>query len=219
MILSVLMTNITEDRLLLSNIKGPETVVITGANGSGKTSLFNIFTGYSSPNHGNMVIDKVDTKNLDMETYKKNIGVLNQNPKLLNCSLLDNYLYANPKLKLKEISAIIESCGLNNFIDSLKDGLNTNLQDINGEVNYSLNKMIAFSKIISKSYEVLILDEPTEGLDIKNSQIIYNYINSQIKENKIVVIFSKDPYIIKGADNLITLSSDDGSYLISNPRE
>ena len=52
-------------------------------------------------------------------------------------------------------------------------------------------KMIAFSKIMSKKNEVLILDEPTEGLDIKNSQIIYNYINHQINENKIVVIFLK----------------------------
>ena len=131
---------------------------------------------------------------------------------------VENYLYTNPNLKLKEISSIIEACNLSNFVNSLKDGLNTNLYEINSELNYSLLKMFAFSKMMSKSNEVLILDEPTEGLDVKNSQIIYNYINNQIKENKIVVVFSKDPYVINGANNLITLSLDGGSYLISNPR-
>jgi ABC-type transport system involved in cytochrome bd biosynthesis fused ATPase/permease subunit len=96
-------------------------------------------------------------------------------------------------------------CNLNSFFNDKSEGVNLNLKKIENFISLGIKKRIALAQIFYKDSEIIIFDDPTQGCDKKTCEVIYNFLNKKISENKIVIIFSNDPFIIKGAQVVIEL--------------
>ena len=105
------------------DIRSGENVAFVGHTGAGKSSIAKLITRYYEFQEGRILIDGRDIRSLDLKTYRKQLGVVSQQPFLFSGTVLENIQYGNPEATLDEIMATAKSIGNGEWLDSLPDGL------------------------------------------------------------------------------------------------
>ena len=190
---------------LTINFSKGSTTVITGENGSGKSTLFNIVCGALLPLNGTIQINGIDIDRTQNENIIELSSIINQNPVFKNNTILECIENFNDSKDTNDLENLLTKCNLNSFLNDKNEGVNLNLIQNENYLSLGIKKRIALAQIFYKDSEIIIFDEPTQGCDKKTCEVIYNFLNEKISENKIVIIFSNDPFIIKGAQVVIEL--------------
>jgi ABC-type multidrug transport system fused ATPase/permease subunit len=111
------------------NIQPGETVAVVGPSGSGKSTLIALLERFYDPNHGDVLVDGVPLRALDLELWRSQIGYVGQEPVLFDLSIEDNITYGcgknNPKPDAATINKILEDANVKEFVDKLPEGLST----------------------------------------------------------------------------------------------
>ncbi len=196
--------------------KPGSTTVITGGNSSGKTTVFNLIAGLFAPSRGLILIDDVNLEQISREWWRHQIVAVPQQPEFFEDTILNNLMEVNPDLNEKEILVALEKVGLQKFINQSPNGVATNLSSDKLKYNLGFRKRLALARASLSSGNLILMDEPTEGLDKAGAKIFYDYLNDCIGAQKTVVVLSHDPAIIKGAGTLINLGNYQGVSETSN---
>ena len=183
------------------------TTVITGGNSSGKTTVFNLIAGLFAPTRGLILIDDVNMEQISREWWRHQMVAVPQQPEFFDDTILNNLLEVSSDLSEREILLAIEKVGLQKFIDQSPHGVATNLSSNRLKYNLGFKKRLALARASLSSGNLILMDEPTEGLDKAGAQVFYDYLNECMGAQKTVVVFSHDPAIIKGAGTLINLNN------------
>ena len=181
------------------------TTVITGSNGSGKTTLFNLLTGLIKPSEGSILVDDLNLEQIKPDWWRNQLLAVGQEPEFLEDTLRANLLNTVEQATHQEMTNALSMAGLISFIDQSKDGLDTVIGTSRARFNLGFRKRLALARASLINGMLVIMDEPTEGLDSEGARIFYNFLNDRIKQNRTVVILSHDPAIIKGANTVIDL--------------
>ena len=185
--------------------------VISGFNSSGKTSLCNSLIGLIQPIKGNILFNDIDIKNYNIRYLRRNISYVPQEIDLFNISIKDNIKinldrnssnYENDGFLIK----VIKMVGLEEFINNLKDGLDTEVQDNGKNIPRGIKKRIALARAIISDGKIVILDEPTSSLDLDGLKKLYKILNDFRALKKTIIIASHDQNILKSAGIIIDLS-------------
>ena len=187
------------------NFHKGSTTVITGENGSGKSTLFNIVCGALLPLNGTIQINGIDIDRTQHDNIIEISSIINQNPVFKNNTILECINNFKDNEVKDNLENLLLKCNLNSFFNDKNEGVNLNLIQNENHMSLGIKKRIALAQIFYKDSEIIIFDEPTQGCDKKTCEVIYNFLNEKISENKIVIIFSNDPFIIKGAQVVIEL--------------
>ena len=159
-------------------IKRGEKVGIIGQNGTGKSTFLNILLGFSNPSSGKFTVDDKDVfKNL--ESWRNFVSYVPQNINLMNMTIKENILFGrNQKIQIDE-SVINKSC-LKSFIDSLENGLNTEILELGKNISGGQAQKIAIARALLAKPKVLIMDESTSSIDNEDEKtIVENLINDR----------------------------------------
>lgn len=195
---------------LLSNvsfkIKKGEIVCLLGESGKGKTTLTEILQKNYLPENGNILVnEKLDLKNISIESWRKLFAVVPQNIQLFNGNLLENIIL-DEKIDEEKIQTILV-LGFENFVNSLPQ----NFMTIVGEEGINLSggqkQLLGWMRALYHSPQFLILDEPTSSLDKENRKFIYDLI-LKLKEKTAIFIISHN------LEELETISNE--IYLLEN---
>ncbi|MBQ9770091.1 MAG: ABC transporter ATP-binding protein, partial [Clostridia bacterium] len=120
-----------DERKVLNNlnlkINPGETIALVGESGSGKTTIINMAIGFFRPTEGDMFIDGKNSKDLDLQSYRKHIAVVPQNTILFSGTIRDNITYGRTNVSDEEVMAAVEAANLRHVISKLPDGLNTSI--------------------------------------------------------------------------------------------
>lgn len=181
------------------------TTVVTGSNGSGKTSLFNMLIGSTTPTAGSILIDDLNLEQIQMDWWRNQIIPVEQEPKFLHDTLRNNLLGSRQLITDEDLALALSASGLTTFVDQSADGLETKIGFASTTFNLGFRKRLALARASISTGGLVIMDEPTEGLDAPGAQIFYSFLNQQIAEKKTVIVLTHDPAIIKGADDIIDL--------------
>jgi ATP-binding cassette subfamily C protein CydD len=142
-----------------------ERVVLVGATGAGKTSVVNLLLGFMQPDKGRITINGTPLTRITPESWRRNIAWIGQNPVLLHGTILENIRMGKPEASTADIEAAARSAGVLAFTAKLPDGLATRV----GEHGYGLSRgqaqRVALARTFIKAAPLLVLDEPTAGLD------------------------------------------------------
>ena len=187
------------------NFTKGETTVISGENGSGKTTLFNIICGVLLPLNGTIQINGIDIDKNEQEKIIEISSIISQNPQFKNDTILECLENTTDNLDTSELEDLLTKCNLSSFFSDKNEGINFNLNENENFISLGIKKRIALAQVILKDSEIIIFDEPTQGCDKETCQVIYNFLNEKISEDKIVIIFSNDPFIFQGAKVVIEL--------------
>ncbi|QJC29287.1 ATP-binding cassette domain-containing protein [Enterobacteriaceae endosymbiont of Plateumaris rustica] len=191
-------------------IKNNEKIAITGHNGCGKSTLLMLLTRAWDPIKGIIYLNNINLKLWNLSTLRKNISVINQRVYLFSDTLKNNLLLNNQNnYDYKYLIKIINLVGLNKLINNDKG-----LELWMGEGGRSLSggelKRLAIARTILHNGQLILLDEPTEGLDNITSYNILKLIFS-IFRKKTIIIITHNINIIKKMD--CTYFMDNGCFI------
>ena len=169
------------------HIKAGEKVGIIGQTGSGKTTFLRLLTALATPTKGSIFIDGHDISTIHPVELRQNIGVMTQEPFLFSGTLKENIELSHPISKEKMME-LIKLTGLDDLVK--KSGQGDGLQVGEGGMNLSIGQrhLVALARAILSNPPMLILDEPTTGLDVGLENTLIKHMNQIIKDKTLIVI-------------------------------
>ena len=176
--------------------------VVYGPNGSGKTVLCKMLLGILAPNSGEVRLDGTNLQKLSLFWWRSKINYVPQNLKCLNISITDNISLGNPELNNQEIGRLIHTVGLESVLKK------TNLdfeKRLDSSFSMGIHKKIHYARLLAKDSEIIIIDDPLEGLDFNGKQFVLNLLNSFKKTEKTIICFSNDNEILDIANERFSL--------------
>jgi len=149
-------------------------LAIVGPSGSGKTTLLHLLMRFIDPEQGGIQLAGQPIKQLDPDAVLTRFGVLSQRSQLFAATIKENLLIAKPDASHSELNAAIEAAGLQAFIRQLPNGIDTWVGESGVKVSGGEARRIALARLYLKNAPILILDEPTEGLDSHTENEVFN---------------------------------------------
>ncbi len=203
------------------SISPGQILVITGNNGTGKTTLAKLLVGILEPNYGSISADEVLVNQLQEPWWRQNIMYLPQETEFINGSFKVNIFGQKTSTtgiiatKPLEISNILIESGLKEFIDDQQNGIEAMISSNAAELSPGIRKKVAIARALTSKGQIVIFDEPTETLDLLGSAQVYQLINKLHQQKKTIIICSADPHIIKGATAILHLNPKSGASIFT----
>jgi len=147
-------------------------VALVGPSGAGKTSLTYLLARFYDPQEGSIQLDRVDLRDVTLESLSRNIGMVFQDSFLFHASVRENLLYARPDATPGQIEAATSAAHIRDFIESLPDGYDTIVGERGHRLSGGEKQRIAIARVILKDPRIVILDEATSNLDTLSEQLI-----------------------------------------------
>lgn len=191
------------------------TVAFVGTSGSGKTTILNLISKMYEVDEGEVLLDGVNIKELDKETVRSAISLVNQFPYIFDMTIKENLLLAKPDATDDEINLAIKEAAIDEFIDTLPSGLNTKVGESGIKLSGGQKQRLAIARALLRRSSIIIFDESTSSLDnIAQNQIKKSIDN--IKGKSTVVIVAHRLSTIKNVDKIFFLEKgkivDEGTF-------
>lgn len=184
--------------------KGSFTAFI-GSTGSGKTTIANLIAGLFLVDRGNILIDNIDIKDLDIHSWRSKIGYIPQDSIIFNDTAAANISYGAPTASPTDIEQAARLADIHDFLINLPDGYNTILGECGAKLSGGQRQRIAIARAIIRNPDILILDEATSSLDSETEKTIQDALEKASAGHTVIAIAHRLSTIQK-ADNIVTLS-------------
>lgn len=188
------------------HVKPGETIALVGPTGAGKTTVINTITRFYEVNKGSVKIDGIDVREVTLESLRREVGVLMQDPFIFKGTVIDNIRYGRPEATDEECIKATKTIFADRCIDKMKDGFNQELEERGAGLSAGEKQLISFARIILKNPSVIILDEATSSIDTETENMI--------KEAMDVILKDKTAFIV--AHRLSTIRNADRILYIDN---
>ncbi|MCF7965603.1 MAG: thiol reductant ABC exporter subunit CydC [Methylobacter tundripaludum] len=184
-----------QDRVLKNiNLTIPQggKIAIVGPSGSGKTTLLQLIMRYYDPEQGSVLLGGQNIKQFDSDELMSCFGVLSQRSQLFAATIKENLLIAKPDATVTELNAAIKAAGLENFIAYLPEGLDTWVGESGVKVSGGEARRIALARLYLKNAPVLVLDEPTEGLDADTERDVFTALADFARDKTVIMVTHRE---------------------------
>jgi len=149
-----------------------ETVAFVGASGAGKSTLVNLAMGFRAPTTGRVLLDGRDLRELDLRTYRRQIGVVPQATILFNGTLRENITYGLAEVDDARLWDILTQASLADFVRSLPQQLDTPLGESGTRLSGGQRQRLAIARALIRDPRVILLDEATSALDTESERLV-----------------------------------------------
>ena len=201
-----------DDDLILRNINftvaEQQHLAIVGASGSGKTTLINLLLKFLHASSGKIMLSGIDYTLLSSTEILQKIAVVEQETHLFNDTLAANLLIAKTDATTAELLAVLKLAQLYDFVQSLPKGLETELGENGKVLSGGQRQRVALARALLKNAQIVILDEPTTGLDPENANAFMQVVQ-EVLQNKTVIIISLVLATLRSVDEIIVLKDGD----------
>ncbi|WP_457670960.1 ABC transporter ATP-binding protein [Thiolapillus sp.] len=150
------------------DIRAGETIAIVGASGSGKTTLSNLLLRLYDPQQGKVLIDQQDIRGLTLASLRKQMSVVLQDGLLFSGTVLENIMIGQPEATQEAVEEAARIANAHAFIEQLPQGYQTPVGERGVTLSQGQRQRIAIARAALQNTPILILDEPTTGLDKDN---------------------------------------------------
>jgi ATP-binding cassette, subfamily C, bacterial CydD len=157
-------------------IQSGKRLAIVGASGSGKTTIGRLLLTFGQPSEGRILINGVDLSTLDPESWQKHVSWIGQHPVLFHGTIRENIHVGNPDASPEEMEAAAATASVNVFTDRLPHGLDTTIGEHGSGLSRGQAQQVALARAFLKNASLILLDEPTAGLDSETETKIMDAI-------------------------------------------
>ncbi|MBK8367140.1 MAG: ABC transporter ATP-binding protein [Bacteroidetes bacterium] len=198
-----------DDGYVLKNInltipKG-KTIALVGQSGSGKTTLADMIPRFYDTDLGEIKIDGISLKDLEIESLRKQIGVVTQESILFNDTIENNIAFGLDSIDKNKIIEAAKVANAHEFILQQPDGYQTNIGDRGGKLSGGQRQRISIARAILKNPPILILDEATSALDTESERLVQDALNNLMKNRTSIVIAHRLSTIVN-ADEIVVIN-------------
>jgi ATP-binding cassette, subfamily B, bacterial len=191
------------DRINLHIARG-ERVAVVGPTGSGKSTLLSLISRFYEPTEGCVRIDGRDVREYRLASMRGSISHVFQEPLLFATSIAENIAYGRTEATADEVVRAAESAGLHRIIAALPAGYETVVSERGGTLSGGQRQCVAIARAILKDAPIVVLDEPTAGLDNQASAMVMEALRG-LMDGRTVVMITHDMGTIRDFDRVVVL--------------
>ncbi|MBR2781133.1 MAG: ABC transporter ATP-binding protein [Eubacteriaceae bacterium] len=197
-------------------IPGGKMYAVVGPSGSGKSTLVNLIPRLYDVDKGEVTIDHINVKQIELKYLREKIGVVTQEAYLSNSTIRENLLYAKPSATQEELEEACRIANIHDFIISQPEGYDSQVGNRGLKLSGGEKQRISLARTILKDPDILILDEATSALDSISENVIQEAVDKVLKGRTSIVIAHRLSTILE-ADNIIVI--DDGRIVQTGSHE
>ncbi len=169
-------------------IEAGDIVGIVGTTGAGKSTLINLLMRYYDHYEGEILVDGINIKDIDMEFYRSEIGYVQQEPMMFHDSIFANIAYGNQTAKVEEVIHAAEVANAHEFIARLPDGYDTVLGERGTGLSGGERQRLSIARAVLKNPSILFFDEATASVDSETESLIQDAIEKLISGRTTLMI-------------------------------
>lgn len=192
-----------------------QTIALVGQSGSGKSTMVDLLPRFYDVNKGNISIDGIDIKELEITKLRNLLGIVNQEPILFNDTIANNIAFGVQNATQEEIEQAARVANAHDFILETENGYETNIGDRGTRLSGGQRQRISIARAILTNPPIMILDEATSALDTESEQLVQEAITNLMKDRTSIVIAHRLS-TIRNADNIYVLRAgkiiESGNY-------
>ncbi|MFJ7275193.1 ABC transporter ATP-binding protein [Kitasatospora sp. NPDC098663] len=183
-------------------------LAVIGPSGSGKSTLAKLLVRFLDPQAGTVRLDGTDIQDLTIASLRAAISFLPQQAQLFHATIRDNIAYGRPDAPQSDIERAARSAGAHGFITALPQGYGTVIGDEGFQLSGGQAQRVAIARAFVRGAPVLVLDEPTTGLDPKTVQQLIPPLR-RLMAGRTTILITHDPAFLPLADHVLTLQPPD----------
>jgi ATP-binding cassette subfamily C protein len=180
-------------------IKAGSLTTLVGPSGSGKTTIIDLAIGLLQPQRGQVLLDGVDLKDIDLNQWRRMIGYVPQDTILLHDSILHNVTLGDPTLTLEQVEEALRAAGAWSFVTQLAAGLETIVGERGGKLSGGQRQRIVIARALINKPRLLILDEATSALDRDTEEAVSQTLQA-LKGQLTILAISHNRAMVDAAD-------------------
>ncbi|NQU64575.1 MAG: ATP-binding cassette domain-containing protein [SAR324 cluster bacterium] len=184
-----------------------ETLVITGSDGTGKTTILKLLLGLFRPQAGRLIIGNMNVRQLDPIILRHSIAYAPQDNEIFDGTVAENLLLAKPEATDQELEKAAEAAGILGDIEKMENSFNTAINSNSAALDRSFVKGLGLAQMFLCQSSLYLIDEPEKGLDNERLKIVLSELD-KIKENATLIIVTKSSEILKKADQILWLENN-----------
>lgn len=208
------------DKSTLNNlnfrINEGEHIAIIGKIGSGKSTIHKLLLSLYVPNEGAILVDNIDTKQLDPTELRKNIAYVSQDVLLFNGTVKENIVYRLPHIDDEKIIEAATVSGVMDFINKHPKGFDMPVGERGAFLSGGQRQSIAIARAILQDYPIVLLDEPTSAMDSSTEAKFIKSIKEYLKGKTMILVTHKTS-LLSLADRVIVM--EDGQIVLDGKKD
>lgn len=186
------------------HVKPGETIAFVGESGAGKSTLLNMIIGFLMPEKGSLLIDGMDSRSINLRSYRRFIAVVPQSTVLFSGSIRDNITYGLEHVTEEEIQQAVRAANLEEMLKKLPDGLDTMVGSHGDKLSGGQRQRISIARALIRNPQVILFDEATSALDSISEKLIQDALQNLTK-GKTTFLVAHRLSTIRSADKIAVL--------------
>ena len=170
------------------NIPGGQTVALIGTTGAGKSTMAKLISRFYDPTHGTITLDGVNLRDVANDDLRQAVVMVTQEAYIFSGSIADNIEIGKPGATFDEFVASAKAVGAHDFISSLPEGYDTDVNKRGGRLSAGQRQLVSFARAFIADPEVVILDEATASLDIPSERLVQQGLTTLLADRTAIII-------------------------------
>ena len=181
-----------------------KTIALIGPSGGGKSTLADLVPRFYDPTGGEVLIDGISLRDYEIESLRKQIGVVTQESILFNDSIFNNIAFGMENVSEEAVISAAKVAHAHEFIVQMENGYQTTIGERGSKLSGGQRQRISIARAVLKNPPILILDEATSALDSESERLVQDALNTLMK-NRTSIIIAHRLSTIQHADEIIVI--------------
>jgi ATP-binding cassette subfamily B protein len=186
------------------SIQPGENVALVGHTGAGKSSLAKLIARFYEFQSGQIWIDDYDIRELDLTAYRKQLGMISQNPFLFSGTVAENIQYTCDQISQEDMYNLANQIGEGEWLETLPEGLETEVGERGGQLSMGQRQLVALLRVLVQHPALFILDEATASIDPFTERQIQQALDLILRDSTSILIAHRLS-TVKSADRIVVL--------------
>ena len=191
-----------------------EVVSLVGPSGAGKSTVAQLIPRLYDPDQGEVLIDGIPIRTMTLASLRGQVSLVLQETVLLAGSVAENIAYGIEDATQEDVEAAAKLANAHDFITELPDGYDTPLGERGSTLSGGQRQRLAIARAFIRRAPLLILDEPTTGLDTESAEVVVDAL-AELMRGKTTIVISHDPGLIQRSDRILVVS---GGRIVESAR-
>ena len=186
------------------SVASGQVVALVGSSGSGKSTIAGLAASFLNPQNGRITIDEQDLAKVNLDSFRKHLGVVLQDDFLFEGTIRENILFPRPNATEEELHHAVETAYVNEFTDRFEEGLDTLIGERGIKLSGGQRQRIAIARAVLANPKILILDEATSNLDTESEALIQKSL-SNLTKGRTTFVIAHRLSTIRNADQILVI--------------
>ncbi len=170
------------------HLSAGEVLAVVGPTGAGKSTIAKLIIRFHDPTFGHVTIDGHDLREVSIDSLRRQLGVVPQEPFLFNGTIRDNVAFARPTATREEVWEACRAVGLQGLVDRMPNGVDTPIHERGASLSAGERQLVALARAFLARPRVLVLDEATSNLDLLSESVIERALDSVLEGRTAILI-------------------------------